>query len=70
MSNFYYNCLLKFLKFKGNQDINTTNNMLESLGLNVFQHLLLLIRLSTFIDKIVNYDNHPSMLKLEYIELM
>ena len=62
LSNFYFNCLFKLLKFKGNDDVNLTNKKLESLGLHSFQHLLL-IRLSTFIHKIVNNDNSPAMLK-------
>jgi hypothetical protein len=66
LANCFYICLyiLFNLKFKVSysDDFNTVNNELESLGLNEFIHRLI-IKLSTFVHKLLNDKSAPTKFK-------
>ena len=62
--NGYNFCLIKLLKVSPDsaESSNEFNNRLEKFGLNNFQHRII-IRLATFIHKIVNSKGSPEQLK-------
>jgi hypothetical protein len=70
LANTYNNCIFSLIATKqiknfiieDSSDFNKWNTLLENYGLNAFQHRLI-IRISTYIHKILNIENSPKNLK-------
>jgi hypothetical protein len=60
--NTYNYTIYKLLNLKATSDANDFNSILEKYGLNILQHRLL-IRMTTFVYNIVNFEQAPKALK-------